>query len=223
MSKNGTEIYYDTLAQRYDELTAPVGAWNAPVQTANAITKFNPGASSLIIGIGTGLDVAPLVLAGATHIEGVDLSQSMLDKCKIKYPSLRLHHADFMREFTPDLASFDSLVCSGTSEFIPDISGFFNKCAFLMNPGAHLFFTFEPVIDYHAIQKKSCSIPLSTATGKPAPVDFTTYRRPLFYILGLCRENKLEPVFHSEYVTQRKSENDVIYHLLVLRRLSNDT
>lgn len=221
MAQNGTEIYYDTLAQQYDEVTAPTGVWNTPAQAASAISKFDPGKSSLIVGIGTGLDVAPLLLAGTTYIEGVDLSQLMLKRCRDKYPSLFLHHSDFLGEFTPKLASFDSLVCSGTSEFIQDISGFFKKCASMMNHGAYLFFTFEPIIECHEVQKNTVSIPSLTATGTPAPTDFITHRRHLLDILSLSGENNLRLVFHSEYVSYKKGPTDIIYHLLVLTYEAN--
>ncbi|WP_257095058.1 class I SAM-dependent methyltransferase [Methyloversatilis sp. XJ19-13] len=222
MPQSGTEIYYDTLAQKYDEVTAPAGVWNAPAQLANAISRFSPGKSTLVVGIGTGQDVPPLMTAGIKHIEGVDVSQLMLDRCRTKYPALRLHHADFLDDFTPEVSSFDSLVCSGTSEFISDIGAFFEKCALMMNPGAHLFFTFEPLIECHQIQSSRQSTPSLTATGTPAPTDFVTYRRNLLDILDLCCANGLNPISHCEYVSYKKGATDIIYHLLVLKRGAND-
>lgn len=218
MSKvSATELYYDILADRYDSLTTAKGAWNAPSEVQEALNFVGNSSSVLVIGIGTGQEVDSLLSLGVKHIEGVDLSARMLEICSINYPSTILHHADFMDELQLKSTKFDLIICSGTSEFISDIDGFFLKCANLLEVDGSFIFTFEPLIDYHSIQAEPQSSSKSTASGNAPPSDFITYRRKLFDIIRIASTNSLTPTLHKEYVSYRKGGVDIIYHILLLK------
>ena len=215
--KSATELYYDNLASKYDELTSVVGAWNAPSEVHNTLKYVSNVSSALIIGIGTGKEIASLINLDVSHIEGVDLSSKMLDICTHNYPKVILHHADFMGKVNLQAKKFDLIICSGTSEFIPDIRGLFLKCSNLLNIGGSFLFTFEPLIDYHSIQGKSQSSSKSSALGNIPPPDFITYRRKLFEILETASNNSFAPTFHKEYVSYRKGLAEIIYHLILFK------
>lgn len=214
---SATELYYDSLAELYDSATSKVGAWNAPLEVREALKIVGHASSALIIGVGTGQDIEGLNGLHVKHIEGVDLSVRMLDICRAKYPSIILHQADFMSEVSLTIPQYDLIVCSGTSEFISDVRALFSKCASLLTKGGCLLFTFEPLIDHHSIQSEPQSLSRTSATGNAPAHAFITYRRRLFEILEIASSNSLIPIFHKEYVSYRKGDVDIIYHLVLFR------
>lgn len=213
------ESYYDQLSDRYDALTTVSGAWNAPSELRTALSGNTTLRRALVIGAGTGQDIPVLYDCGADEIEAVDLSRSMTLLCQEKFPKVLVHCSDVMLPLSLKFHEFDIVVCSGTSEFIEDLDGLLKKCSRLIVPLGLLYFTFEPTIAFHEIQKNAESINKITRLGQETAPSITTYRRNLFEVLRIAHHYNLELVNHGEYVSYRKGTIDIVYHRLLLRKI----
>jgi ubiquinone/menaquinone biosynthesis C-methylase UbiE len=213
------EKYYDLLAPRYDSATLAEGAWTPPDQISGALARLSqPKDSILFIGIGTGHDLKSLTDLSQLWIEGIDLSNEMLKVCAGKYPSAKLHQADFMAFNGFTRSAFDVIVCSGTLEFIPDFNGFFRKCHMLLNDGGALMLTYEPVIYGHKWQKDAESDTLGEVAAKAGFTGFKTYRRSLQQFAFACHGAGLKTSEHFSFVSYKKSEIEIIYNFAVCEK-----
>ena len=180
------EKYYDLLASRYDDAARESSTWFPPSQVAKALSEFTqPRDNVLIVGIGTGIDLPALPDFATQFIEGIDISRLMLDECAKKYPTVTLHHGDFMTFTKFTRSAYDLIICSGTLEFIADFDGFFLKCARLLAPNGALVLTYEPVIYGHAWQNDAESDTTGINAEKAGFVGFKTFRRTLHQYLSL--------------------------------------
>ena len=132
LEKHGTfkpeemQQHYDEVAAKYDELYLTVGYYDhlkclemAEQLIPDQHNQVRPSLSVLDMGCGTGLVGEVMYKAGFTNIEGVDISQGMLDQAALKadgkaYSKLsRLALGDpenFPEEF---IGKYDIIVASG--------------------------------------------------------------------------------------------------------------
>ncbi len=114
--------------------------------------------SALIIGIGTGQEMEPLISSGIQHIEAVDLSSKMLEVSGSKFPDACLHYGDFMTFSEFQKKSYDLIVSCGVVECINDFPGFLKKVSLLLAPSGLVLLTFTPILLTHPIQSKATSM-----------------------------------------------------------------
>lgn len=218
--KSSTEIYYDKLSEVYDAATGVANAWSPPSYVAAAINSLKGQRESLLIaGFGTGRDLEAIGTGLYAHVEGVDISEGMLNVARVKFPVVDLHHCDFM-EFSGFLRnSYDTIICSGTAEFIQNFEGFLTKCHSLLKVGGHLVLTYEPQILNHTVQAELSSSTVSERSSDWGIEGSITYRRPLGQFLNITTSLNFGLIDFFEFVSYRKLEVDVIYHFAVLKKL----
>jgi predicted TPR repeat methyltransferase len=213
------EKYYDALANLYDAATAPEGAWMSPLYIATEVTRLETTpASALIIGVGTGLDIPPLLAKKIPHIEAIDISGNMIATAHAKFPKLSYHHADFMKHENFKLPCYDLIICSGTLEFLADFLGFFQKASCLLSQDGTLLVTYEPLIAGHKVQQDMHSTQLSERIAELKNLPLTTYRHTITDLLTACGVSGLTLTKHFEYISYRKMDADMIYHFARLEK-----
>ena len=109
------ESTYDEWAGAYDDdLTGELG-YVAPGVTAERFAALvPPDATVLDAGCGTGLVGAELRDRGFTVIDGIDLSQGMLDVARAKGCYRDLHKADMTARLPFADDAYDATICVGT-------------------------------------------------------------------------------------------------------------
>ena len=187
--------YYDYIAQIYDQtrwLTESVAE-----EVADFILKLTcatPETSFLEPGVGTGLNVIPLVKRGYS-VTGIDASQEMLDqfrqKLNITPYNLNLIHGDASQLAFPD-NTFDVVLTvlmihtvSDWRLFLDNIDrvlkcgGFYLNCQWITPPARREFEGYfrDILSKYEAIKQKSPSI--NIATNK---IDVEGYLQPKGYV-----------------------------------------
>jgi len=153
--KNINNNYYNNIANIYDQtrwLTKPIAEEVADLILG--LVSATPETSFLEPGVGTGLNVLPLVERGYS-VTGIDISQEMLDQFRKKIngtPSnLQLIHAEASQLPFPD-HSFDVVITvhmlhtvSDWREFLNDIRrvlkprGFYLNCQWITPPARQEF------------------------------------------------------------------------------------
>ena len=107
---------YDEWASTYDdELTGAEQGYVAPAYAADAVIAA-AGADGEILdaGCGTGLTGAELARRGASRIDGLDLSDGMLERARATGAYRDLAAADLTRPIGVDDGRYDVVVCVGT-------------------------------------------------------------------------------------------------------------
>ena len=130
--------YYDTIADIYDRtrwLTDSVAE-----EVANSIVELvqaSPETAFLEPGVGTGLNVLPLVKRGYA-VTGIDVSAEMLDRFRQKLPevpqNLHLLHADASRLPFPD-RSFDVVLTVHMVHTVVNWKIFLDEIERVLKPG----------------------------------------------------------------------------------------
>jgi len=217
--KNPVEQYYDKLAGIYDEATSKPGAWTPPAYVKEELERNRRTYGTvLIVGVGTGKDIAVLKSVGAAHIEGIDVSKRMVEQATRKFPETHLHHGDFMKFNRFKLSSYDLIICSGTLEFISDFSGFFVMCSKLLSVSGDLILTYEPIVLGHKLQYEA-QTELSPELSKKWGIrGFMTYRHSFNDFLVNINKIGLRLENYFEFISYRKLETDIIYHFARLRK-----
>ena len=172
--------YYDYIAQIYDQtrwLTESVAE-----EVADFILKLTcatPETSFLEPGVGTGLNVIPLVKRGYS-VTGIDASQEMLDqfrqKLNITPYNLNLIHGDASQLAFPD-NTFDVVLTVHMSHTVSDwrlfldniarvlkCGGFYLNCQWITPPARREFEGYfrDILSKYEAIKQNSPSINIAT-------------------------------------------------------------
>jgi len=218
-----SEEYFDLIAPVYDQATEAEGSWNPPnviYEHIKHLTKRN--AIILDIGIGTGRSIDKIYKSGAyKEIHGVDVSEKMLNICINKYPKVKLSKISSVNDIANMVAHYDLIICSGTVEFIEDISALFQKVSVLLKTGGVFIFTYEPLIQFHQIQKHKKSLTVPNKSSKLYIDNFYTYRYAPHEITTLLEQNNLRTEKDSEFVAYKKGEEYIIYHVVeaVIREL----
>lgn len=109
---------YDEWASSYDsDLAKSDQDYVAPALSAATVAKYAGTLTSLKIldaGCGTGLVGAALANLGAKHIDGVDLSQGMLDVARKTNAYSGLETADLSKPLEKPTDAYDAVTCIGT-------------------------------------------------------------------------------------------------------------
>ena len=136
--KTGPEIYDKFYADIYDYLV--FNNLKNDYEVGEIINKSNPSSKSRIldVGCGTGHHVVAL---GSKNLDvlGIDISPSMIDKAKEKFPDYKFKVADALNgsEFEQD--SFTHILCMYfTIYYFNDKTQFFNNCFNWLMPGGYL-------------------------------------------------------------------------------------
>ena len=128
-----------TIVEAYDEEAEATG-WFGPEVAFGLIYKYiQPGQAILDIGIGTGLGSVLFRKAGL-KVYGMDVSQDMLDACRIKgFTNLTRH--DLSEPPYPYASeSLDYAVCVGVLNFFSDLSPVFIETARILHTGGMFVF-----------------------------------------------------------------------------------
>jgi len=205
-----TQTYYNLLAGKYDQATE--NEWHAPNEIERLIDlSQQPFKKILDIGIGTGQSIDKLYKKNDFDlIEGIDVSQAMLEVCKNKFPNIVLHHGDFLEFQKFSQKHYDLIICCGALEFISDLNRFLDKCLSLMHSKSQLLLTYEPRIEGHAIQSaytseaKSERIPDGVAGFMTYRYDPDDFRSRLLQYDVTIKSEKL-------FVSYNKLGKNVIY------------
>lgn len=114
-STDEAESLYDDWAGTYDADTTGGMGYVAPQHTAERLAALvAPDAAVLDAGCGTGLVGAELAARGFTAIDGIDLSQGMLDVARAKGAYRDLRKADLTARLPFDDDAYDATICVGT-------------------------------------------------------------------------------------------------------------
>jgi len=113
--KDEAERLYDDWAGTYDTDTADGFGYVAPEHAARRLAGLAaPDAAVLDAGCGTGLVGAELAALGFTTIDGIDLSQGMLDVARAKGAYRELRKADLTERLPFADGAYDATICVGT-------------------------------------------------------------------------------------------------------------
>ncbi len=107
---------YDEWARTYDdELTGSDQGYVGPVHAADAVVAV-AGVDGEILdaGCGTGLTGVELARRGAPRIDGLDLSEGMLERARATGAYRELAAADLTQRIQVDDDRYDAVVCVGT-------------------------------------------------------------------------------------------------------------
>lgn len=114
-SKEEAESLYDEWAGTYDSDTVEAFGYVAPRLAAERLAGLAaPDATVLDAGCGTGLAGAELARLGFGTIDGIDLSQGMLDVARGKGVYRELRKADLTARLPYDDGTYDATICVGT-------------------------------------------------------------------------------------------------------------
>ena len=127
------------MMKAYDEEAEATG-WVGPEIAFGLIYKYiQPGQSILDIGIGTGLGSVLFRKAGL-KVYGIDVSQDMLDACRIKGFTNLTRHDLSERPYPYASESFDHAICVGVFNFFSDLSPVFIETARILHTGGMFVF-----------------------------------------------------------------------------------
>jgi predicted TPR repeat methyltransferase len=211
-----SEEYFDLIASVYDQATEAEGSWNPPNVIYEHIKRLNKNNPAILdIGIGTGRSIDKIYKSGAyKEIHGVDVSEKMLDICRNRYPKVKLSKISSVNDIENTVAHYDLIICSGTVEFIEDISALFQKVSILLKTDGVFVFTYEPLIQFHQIQKHKKSLTVPNKESKLYIDNFYTYRHSPHEITNLLEQNNLRSEKDNEFVAYKKGEEYIIYHVV---------
>ena len=114
-STEEAEQVYDEWAETYDSDTVGGMGYVAPALAAEQLAEhLTTPATVLDAGCGTGLAGAELANRVNVVLDGVDLSQGMLDKAAALGVYRSLQTADLTKALNISDASYDGLICVGT-------------------------------------------------------------------------------------------------------------
>jgi len=150
--KTGNDVYDSFYATIYDHLV--FNSLKNNYETEIIMNRSLPTHESVVldVGCGTGHHVANL---GSKNINvvGVDISQSMINKAKEKYPKYNFIVGDVLNRDQFQNNSFTHILCLYfTVYYFKDKRIFFNNCMDWLMPGGHLIIhlvnreKFDPIL-----------------------------------------------------------------------------
>lgn len=151
--KSGEEIYDDFYADIYHDLVHD--KIKNEYEISEIISNTSPTKQSLIldIGSGTGEHVAELNEKGYNAI-GLDLSPSMINKSKEKYPHLKFKQGNALESMVYPANYFTHITCLFfTLYYIKNKKQFFTNCYDWLRPGGYLIIhvvnrqKFDPILN----------------------------------------------------------------------------
>jgi len=111
-----TAEFYRKWARDYDRQMLELRGYTSPATIAEQLVRHLPQkhAAVLDIGCGTGLTCRLLAEQGYDHLDGIDLSQDMLNVARERGIYRKLLQADVNQPLALQTASYDGVISSGT-------------------------------------------------------------------------------------------------------------
>ena len=150
--RTNKDIYDDFYCDIYDKLMYDKNKIDYEIEEIVRVTKIDKKSAIIDVGSGNGHHVGALYNAGLTAV-GIDLSKSMVESSKKKYPNCYFKTGDIMKSFDGHKKLYSHILCMYfTIYYIEDKTAFFKKCYKLLKSGGYLVLhlvnrdTFDPMI-----------------------------------------------------------------------------
>lgn len=138
---------YDGWAATYDTDTVDGMGYVAPALAAERLAGLiAPGATVLDAGCGTGLAGAELARRSEVVLDGVDLSQGMLDRARSRGVYRHLTTADLTAKLNIDDDSYDAVLCVGTLTAGHVGPGAIDEFVRVVRPGGYIVATVHSAV-----------------------------------------------------------------------------
>lgn len=108
------ERVYDDWAERYDDDTVGALGYVGPAVAAAKLVELTQPGVVLDAGCGTGLVGVELAKLSDATIDGVDLSEGMLDRARVRGIYRNLERADLTQRLNIADDTYDAAICVGT-------------------------------------------------------------------------------------------------------------
>ena len=146
------EQVFDRFAESFDDKLAAL-QYRAPELVAEALSAVLPAPAQQFdvadLGCGTGL-CGPLLRGWARRLEGVDLSQAMLEQAAARGVYDVLEKAELVHYLQARPEAFDVLACADTLCYFGELHGALAAAARALRPGGRIAFTVEAAADDEA-------------------------------------------------------------------------
>lgn len=138
------EGLFDEYADQFDSHLVQVLRYQTPRVLVDTLRRVHPQpfASALDLGCGTGL-VAPLLQGLVPHIDGIDLSQRMLDKARELNLYDRLLKEDVVEHLLATERRYDLVLSADVVPYLGDLAPLFAAVRRVIEPGGVFAFTAE--------------------------------------------------------------------------------
>jgi SAM-dependent methyltransferase len=115
-AKRSTQPLYDEWSQTYEQDLVGNLGYTGHLIAAKALAGVAPdkAASIIDIGCGTGLVGQELKALGYTHIDGIDISEEMLNVARPKAIYGKLVSGDLMKTTVIEAGTYQAAVCAGS-------------------------------------------------------------------------------------------------------------
>jgi predicted TPR repeat methyltransferase len=138
---------FDGYAERFDEHLVQVLNYRSPQMLAQRIAALGRRfGHALDLGCGTGL-CGPLVAPVVVRLDGVDLSQAMLDKARALGVYAQLDRADLVDHLRTTPHRHDLVLAADVFTYLGDLSDVFAGVARVLEPGGWFVFSVERADD----------------------------------------------------------------------------
>lgn len=134
-----TEAVYNTIGKTYDDTRQPDAEI---VQSLLRLLGPSFGGRYLDVACGSGNYTNALTQANVM-LEGIDISQEMLSKARIKNPNIRWHHGDAKALPFPN-ESFNGALCTLATHHMDNFEVVFQEVYRVMKPGRFVMLTATP-------------------------------------------------------------------------------
>ena len=182
----GITEYFDSVAAYWDDDFAEA----KPARiVAAAVSIPRGGACVLDVGCGSGSMFMDLLENGACEIEGLDISQKMVEIACEKYgfdPRIHVTNGDFLRHEQP---GYDVLMSFNAYQFFPQPREFLKKAKQLLHPGGRLTVAFSH--DREHINTVSAILPAGLARGLLSAEEESVFWNDWFNVDCICDNENL--------------------------------
>ena len=151
-NKRGSEIYDDFYVNIYDDLLFSKSKNDYEITLIKKLTKPTKYSTFLDVGSGTGHLVGGLNSDGF-NCKGLDISRSMINSAKTKYPESKFIQGDVTKSITFQPNSFTHITCMYfTIYMIKNKRKFFQNCMLWLRPTGFLIIhivdrdNFDPIL-----------------------------------------------------------------------------
>lgn len=136
--KKGNDIYDDFYSEIYDYLVLNINKNDYEIKQITNATELNGKSVVLDVGCGNGHHVSKLA-EEKLRVIGIDISDSMIQKAKEKYPGLNFVKGDVLNQSQFKNNTFTHILCLYfTIYYFKDKDVFFRNCMDWLMPGGFL-------------------------------------------------------------------------------------
>jgi phosphatidylethanolamine/phosphatidyl-N-methylethanolamine N-methyltransferase len=162
LDRAGVEKAYSYWAPIYDAVCGPI--FETGRRTAAAAAR-RVGGRILEVGVGTGLSFADY--DASTEVTGIDLSEPMIAKARLRMASGRYPHVKAVtvmdaHDLAFDDASFDCVVAQFVITLVADPERVLSECARVVRPGG------EIILVNHLYSERGVSAAIERMCAKPS-------------------------------------------------------